>query len=150
MFRRLSQLQQQTKQIDNEPSQLLKRHGSTMSIQSNTLSTSSMNQSSRSLREKLHEVETYRDILFEQIETLQRYFDACATSSGTAQRDFEAEHGLKAVDFKGEAITFRETTSGVLITLNHCLEIIVQKDDGLKKRLDREIEKRRKMEEELK
>ena len=32
----------------------------------------------RSLTEKLHEMETYRDILCKQIETLQSYFDACS------------------------------------------------------------------------
>lgn len=122
-----------------------------MSIQSNTLSTasgSSLKQNSRNLREKLNEVETYRDILNEQIATLQLYFDACAVSGGV--QNLETDHGLRAIDFKGEAITFRETTSGVLTTLNHCLDIIMQKEDGLKKKLDRETEKRRKLEDDLK
>lgn len=122
-----------------------------MSIQSNTLSTasgSSLKQNSRSLREKLNEVETYRDILSEQIETLQRYFDGCALNGGA--QNLETEHGLRTIDFKGEAITFRETTSAVLITLRSCLEIIILKEDGLKKKLDREMDKRKKVEEELK
>lgn len=54
----------------------LRRHGSTISLQSNTLSTasgSSLKRVSRGLREKMHEIETYRDILYGQIETLQRY-----------------------------------------------------------------------------
>lgn len=97
---------------------------------------------------KLNEVETYRDILSEQISTLQQYFDACAASGGV--QNLETDHGLQAVDFKGEAITFRETTSAVLTTLNHCLEIIMSKEDGLKKKLDKEAEKRKKLEEELK
>lgn len=137
-------------QIDEEPSQL-KRHGSTLSIQSNTLSTTSGNsmmQSSRNLKEKLHEVETFRDILSEQIGTLQKYFDACAVNGG--YQNLELEHGLRTVDFKGESITFRETTAGVIATLNHCLEIIVQKEDGIKKKFDKEVDKRRKLEEELK
>lgn len=119
-----------------------------MSIQSNTLSTGSIMQTSRNLREKLNEVQTYRDILFDQVETLQRYFDACA--SGAVNQNLESEHNLRVDDFKGEAITFRETTLGVLTTLNHCLEIIVQKEDGMKRKLEREIEKRRNAEEELK
>lgn len=69
--------------------------------------------------------------------------------SGGAQ-NLETEHGLRAVDFKGEAITFRETTSAVLTTLNHCLEIIMNKEDGLKKKLDREMERRKKAEDDLK
>lgn len=100
------------------------------------------------MREKLNEVETYRDILSEQIATLQRYFDVCSVNGGV--QNLEAEHGLRSADFKGEAITFRETTSAVLLSLNHCLDIIMQKEDGTKKKLDREIEKRRKLEEELK
>jgi collagen type IV alpha-3-binding protein len=54
------------------------------------------------------------------------------------------------VDFKGEAITFRETTSAVVTTLNHCLEIIMSKEDGMKRKYDREVEKRKKIEEDLK
>ena len=53
----------------------LRRHGSTISLQSNTLSTasgSSLKRVSRGLREKLHEIETFRDILYGQIDTLQR------------------------------------------------------------------------------
>jgi hypothetical protein len=34
--------------------------------------------------------------------------------------------------------------------LNHCLEIIVGKEDSLKKKYDKEVEKRKKAEEELK
>lgn len=102
---------------------------------------------SRNLQLKVNEIETYRDILNEEISTLQQFFDACGASGGV--QNLEAEHGLKAVDFKGEAITFRETTSAVLTSLNHCLEIIMSKEDGLKKKLDREVEKRKKVEEEL-
>lgn len=56
-----------------EPS--LRRHGSSVSLQSNTLSTasgSSLKRANRGLREKLNELETFKDILFGQIETLQR------------------------------------------------------------------------------
>jgi collagen type IV alpha-3-binding protein len=86
--------------------------------------------------------------LTEQITTLQQYFDACSTSGGV--QSLETEHGLRAVDFKGEAITFRETTSAVLVSLNHCLDIVMQKEDGTKRKLDKEIEKRKKLEDELK
>lgn len=54
----------------------LRRHGSTISLQSNTLSTtsgSSLKRANRSLREKVYEIETFKDILFGQIETLQRW-----------------------------------------------------------------------------
>lgn len=57
----------------NDPS--LRRHGSSVSLQSNTLSTasgSSLKRANRSLREKFNELETFKDILFGQIETLQR------------------------------------------------------------------------------
>jgi phosphoglycerate-specific signal transduction histidine kinase len=49
-----------------------------------------------------------------------------------------------------QAITFRETTNGVLTTLNHCLELISQKEDNFKRKLDRETDRRKKVEEELK
>lgn len=42
-----------------------------------------------SLREKLAEMETFRDILCRQVDTLQKYFDGCsdAVSKDELQRD---------------------------------------------------------------
>lgn len=62
----------------------------------------------------------------------------------------ETDNGIREINFKGESITFRETASGVLAALSSCLDIIMQKEDGLKKKLDKETEKRKKLEEELK
>lgn len=100
------------------------------------------------MREKIYELETFSSILSEQISTIQRYFDTCA-ASGSVQ-NLDNEHGFNSVDFKGEAITFRETSSGLMVTLNYCLDIVTHKEDQLKKKLDKEFEKRKKLEEELK
>lgn len=184
----------------------LRRHGSTISLQSQTLSTasgSSLKRANRSLREKVYEIETFKDILFGQIDTLQRYFDACAelnenaalatdgttaqqlmggttlALNGTTSSDGHATGGLelggdlRPIDFKvcfavflfllqrvkgckfsrgnfslvqGESITFRATTNGVLTTLQHCLDIINERDESWKKRIDKEVERRRRSE----
>jgi hypothetical protein len=58
-----------------------------------------------------------------------------------------AQHGAHAIDFKGEAMTFKATTAGVLATLQHCLELLGQREDTWKRRLEREMERRRKIEE---
>lgn len=100
------------------------------------------------MREKLNELETFSSILNEQISTVQRYFDACTINGGV--QNLETEHGLNALDFKGEAITFRETSSGLMIALHHCLDVVAQKEDQQKKKLDKEFEKRKKVQEELK
>lgn len=47
---------------------------------------------------------------------------------------------------KGEAITFRATTAGVLTTLQHCVDVINQRDESWRRKLDRESEKRKKVE----
>lgn len=46
-------------------------------------------QKGHSLREKLAEMETFRDILCRQVDTLQKYFDGCAdaVSKDELQRD---------------------------------------------------------------
>ncbi|KAG4078758.1 hypothetical protein HA402_015348 [Bradysia odoriphaga] len=124
----------------------LRRHDSNVSLQSNTLSTSSLKRANRSLREKVNEIETFKDILYGQVETLQRYFDACAELNQKNGSTLDLGDGLKPIDFKGESITFRETTAGVLTTLQHCLDIIHQRDESWKKKFDREIERRRKTE----
>ena len=44
-----------------------------------------------SLREKLAEMETFRDILCRQVDTLQRYFDNCA--SGDHRDEYHRDKG---------------------------------------------------------
>lgn len=61
--------------------------------------------------------------------------------------DIAVQHGAHAIDFKGEAMTFKATTAGVLATLQHCLELLGQREDTWKRRLEREVERRRKVEE---
>ncbi|XP_069997920.1 ceramide transfer protein [Penaeus vannamei] len=179
----------------------LRRHGSAVSLTSNTLSTTSGSSFKRSkgLKEKLAEIDTYRDILIRQMETLQSYFDACAETykdiknneatcnghegdqEGVVEAALMAEcsvgdspkvgnrrfspdrsphphitreilekHGSYALDFRGEALTFKATTAGILTTLSHCVEVMNQREESFKRRLEREAEKRKRLEEKLK
>uniref|UniRef100_A0A672GTW6 Ceramide transfer protein n=1 Tax=Salarias fasciatus TaxID=181472 RepID=A0A672GTW6_SALFA len=154
----------------------LRRHGSMLSLTSaasalSSTSTSSFKKGHR-LREKLAEMETFRDILCRQVDTLQKYFDNCAdaVSKDEFQRDRVEEDeddfpsstrpdgefnhnnngskeklfspaspkGMNGIDFKGEAITFKATTAGILSTLSHCIELMVKREDSWQKRLDKE------------
>ncbi|XP_034057566.1 ceramide transfer protein-like isoform X4 [Gymnodraco acuticeps] len=167
----------------------LRRHGSMLSLTSaasalSATSTSSFKKGHR-LREKLAEMETFRDILCRQVDTLQKYFDSCAdvVSKDEFQRDREEEEeeeedeedfpnttrtdgecnhnnngskeklfppaspkGMNGIDFKGEAITFKATTAGILSTLSHCIELMMKREDSWQKRVDRELEKRKRVE----
>uniref|UniRef100_A0A4W5Q4C5 Ceramide transporter 1 n=1 Tax=Hucho hucho TaxID=62062 RepID=A0A4W5Q4C5_9TELE len=162
----------------------LRRHGSMLSLTSATSGYSATSTSSfkgHSLREKLAEMETFRDILCRQVDTLQKYFDGCsdAVSKDELQRDKVVEDdeddfpntrsggefihnnngskeklfrslspkGINGIDFKGEAITFKATTAGILSTLSHCIDLMVKREDSWQKRLDKETEKRRRIEE---
>uniref|UniRef100_A0A4W4E0P9 Ceramide transfer protein n=1 Tax=Electrophorus electricus TaxID=8005 RepID=A0A4W4E0P9_ELEEL len=163
----------------------LRRHGSMLSLTSATSGYSATSTSSfkkgHSLREKLAEMETFRDILCRQVDTLQKYFDACAdaVSKDELQRDkiveddeddfpttrsdgeFLHNHngsreklfqslstkGINGIDFKGEAITFKATTAGILATLSHCIDLMMKREDSWQRRLDKETEKRRRIEE---
>jgi hypothetical protein len=71
----------------------LRRHGSAVSISSNTLSTTSGSSvlKDRGLKVKVAELETYRDILNQQIDTLQKYFDACYLSFPQGDGGFSEE-----------------------------------------------------------
>ncbi|XP_071012896.1 ceramide transfer protein-like isoform X6 [Oncorhynchus clarkii lewisi] len=161
----------------------LRRHGSMLSLTSAASGFSATSTSSfkgHSLREKLAEMETFRDILCRQVDTLQKYFDGCAdgVSKDEFQRDKVEEDeddfptstrpngdclhnnngskeklflpaspkGMNGIDFKGEAITFKATTAGILSTLSHCIELMVKREDSWQKRLDKELEKRRRVE----
>ena len=44
-----------------------------------------------SLPEKLAEMETFRDILCRQVDTLQKYFDSCA--DGVSKDEFQRDRG---------------------------------------------------------
>ncbi|KAG8524605.1 Collagen type IV alpha-3-binding protein, partial [Galemys pyrenaicus] len=135
----------------------LRRHGSMVSLVSGASGYSATSTSSfkkgHSLREKLAEMETFRDILCRQVDTLQKFFDACAdaVSKDELQRDKVFPHvtpkGINGIDFKGEAITFKATTAGILATLSHCIELMVKREESWQKRLDKENEKRRRTEE---
>lgn len=45
--------------------------------------------------------------------------------------------GINGIDFKGEAITFKATTAGILATLSHCIDLMVKREDSWQKRLDK-------------
>lgn len=45
--------------------------------------------------------------------------------------------GMNGIDFKGEAITFKATTAGILSTLSHCIELMMKREDSWQKRLDK-------------
>ncbi|XP_041925649.1 ceramide transfer protein isoform X2 [Alosa sapidissima] len=167
----------------------LRRHGSTLSLTSAASGFSATSTSSfrgHSLREKLAEMETFRDILCRQVDTLQRYFDNCAdeVSKDVFQRDkvclsasvveddeddfpstkpdgdYLLNNSSKeklcsqgtlvkeanGIDFKGEAITFKATTAGILSTLSHCIELMVKREESWQRRLDKEMERRRRTE----
>lgn len=52
----------------------------------------------------------------------------------------------KGMDFRGESITFKATTTGILATLQHCIDIMNKREDHWQRRLEKEIEKRKKAE----
>ena len=56
-------------------------------------------------------------------------------------------HQRSLCDFKGEAITFKATTAGILATLTHCIDMMQQREENWKRRLEKEVEKRKKLEE---
>ncbi|XP_031731028.1 ceramide transfer protein-like isoform X2 [Anarrhichthys ocellatus] len=58
--------------------------------------------------------------------------------------------GINGIDFKGEAITFKATTAGILATLSHCIDLMVKREDSWQKRVDKEMEKRRRIEDSYK
>ena len=45
--------------------------------------------------------------------------------------------GKNMIDFKGEAITFKATTLGVLSTLQHCLDLMSTETESWKRKLNK-------------
>uniref|UniRef100_A0A4W4G0Q3 Ceramide transfer protein n=1 Tax=Electrophorus electricus TaxID=8005 RepID=A0A4W4G0Q3_ELEEL len=157
----------------------LKHHGSTLSLISATSGLSSTSASSfrkgHSLQEKVAEMETFRDILCRQVDTLQTYFDSCVIKDGDDDDDDDdspisrtdgdyllddsckeklfpvaSPRGPAGIDFKGEAIAFKATTAGIFSTLSHCIETMVKREERWQRRLEKEMERRRRVEESYK
>jgi len=151
----------------------LRRHGSLMSLGSGpSITSTSSFRKANGLKEKLAELETFKDILDRQISVLQNYFDTCANhaqpkdtrnhwtgesndfedvdhqenTDGFQPNDVGKPPGISGVDFKGEAITFRATTNGVLSTLSHCIELMNKREDLWQRRLEKEQDRRKKVE----
>merc|ERR1719281_101847 len=57
------------------------------------------------------------------------------------------QHGAHAIDFKGESFTFKATTAGILGTLGHCIELMAQREEAWKRRVEREQDKRKRAQE---
>ncbi|XP_073998879.1 ceramide transfer protein isoform X1 [Rhodnius prolixus] len=116
----------------------LKRHGSAVSLTSTTLSSTSASslKSCRGLKEKLAEMETYRDILCSHMDTLQKFFDNCVEN-----RAIEASMSnekLNIHDFKGEAMTFKVTSGAVLTALSQCIDMMRKREELWRKGLEKE------------
>jgi len=47
------------------------------------------------------------------------------------------QHGGHSVDFKGEAFTFKATTAGIIATLSHCIDLMGQREEVWKKKIDK-------------
>ncbi|OTF82566.1 goodpasture antigen-binding protein-like protein, partial [Euroglyphus maynei] len=195
----------------------LHRHESALSLSSIT--------SCRSYKEQLSEMETFRTILYQQIKTLQHYFDSSlqstnivnehlkrhrrhqsmngfnyldcnneqqqqslinsnrnvsqsssSSSSGIIDqfnnknilttvensdsqspinKNLSSSSSLKNhdnifVDFKKEAYTFKATTAGIITSLSNCIDLMTQREEHWKKRLEKEQQRRRKTDEQSK
>lgn len=141
-----------------------------------SLQSSSSFQKTAGLREKLLEMETFKDILCRQTDTLQSYFDSCANKNNGLDvhqhldlRDEQEEDvdgselsatptpsnislmqsSALGIDFRGEAITFKATTAGVIQVLSHCIELMTKREEQWKRKMEREKEKGKKLSEQL-
>ena len=41
------------------------------------------------------------------------------------------------MDFKGESFTFKATTAGIVATMSHCIELMSQREDAWRKKLEK-------------
>ncbi|CAF4102760.1 unnamed protein product [Rotaria socialis] len=167
----------------------LRRHpsiGSLASTASASVTSTGSFKKDRSLKEKLNELETFRELLVQQVATLQTYFDACANAvtkgfepyqkeyENVTDLDFEEsldkndsksildgdtvrnpsikpkfdrlaldDHAAMAIDFKGEALTFKATTDGVIHNVAFSIELMQKREDIWRKKYEKELERRK-------
>uniref|UniRef100_H2ZIZ6 Ceramide transfer protein n=1 Tax=Ciona savignyi TaxID=51511 RepID=H2ZIZ6_CIOSA len=78
----------------------------------------------KDLHEKMDELRTFQKILDKQVTKLQGYFDVFTDENNNKNNPERLNAVLEQTDFKGEAITFRATASGILNSLSQCLQLI--------------------------
>ena len=120
------------------------RYDSAMSL----ASASSLRKSGHNLKEKLAEMETFKDILSQQIDKLGAHIEQYGKSTDVSNHlsGVEADK-LSPMDFKAEAITFKATANGVLFSLATCIEIFSRSEEHWRKKLEKEQVARRRAEE---
>ncbi|XP_065226191.1 ceramide transfer protein [Planococcus citri] len=121
------------------------RHGSTASLQSNTLSTGSSNssltfQKSSELKSKLTEIDTLKDSLCRQVDNLQQHFEKRFVPSNDGK-------DKELVDFKVDVMTCKATVHNISEVLHNCINLISLQEDSFVKCIEQETEKRQQMEE---
>ena len=111
-------------------------------------SASSLRKSGHNLKEKLAEMETFKDILSQQIDKLGAHIEQYGKSTDVSNHfsGVEADK-LSPMDFKAEAITFKATANGVLFSLATCIEIFSRSEEHWRKKLEKEQVARRRAEE---
>ena len=120
------------------------RYDSAMSL----ASASSLRKSGHSLKEKLAEMETFKDILSQQIDKLGAHIEQYSKTADDHSNPTMVETDkLSLTDFKAEAITFKATANGVLFSLATCIEIFNRSEDHWRKKVEKEQAARRRAEE---
>ena len=119
-------------------------------------SASSLRKSGHNLKEKLAEMETFKDILSQQIDKLGAHIEQYGKVGGSSEPNHLMATGgggggesdkPSIMDFKAEAITFKATANGVLFSLATCIEIFSRSEEHWRKKLEKEQIARRRAEE---
>ncbi|XP_050538132.1 ceramide transfer protein [Daktulosphaira vitifoliae] len=131
----------------------LKRNGSSLSILSCNMSTMSpVLKKNKGLQDKLSELTAFRNILINQLDRLQIYFDTCLAEFASSNEELSKheayqKYSCEALDFKGEAVAFKATSSGIIEILRHCIEVMNQREEMWESMLEKEINNRKDLEE---
>ncbi|XP_004344969.2 hypothetical protein CAOG_06220 [Capsaspora owczarzaki ATCC 30864] len=119
----------------------------------------------KTLKERLSEMESYRDILGKQSDQLLLYYEqllayhqqlAMASVSNVAQLS-EGDGPLPPPppppidenELREEVITYKATSSGMVTALDEVIQEVTKKDEEFAKRYEHEVERRRQVEVEL-
>ncbi|KAI5709510.1 hypothetical protein M8J76_006484 [Diaphorina citri] len=91
----------------------------------------------KELKLKLSELNTYKDILFNQVDKIQTFLDTAESPTkkvDNVQLNQHAESNSDPIDFRTESILFKDTTREALTSLSQCLELINRGDEMWGKR----------------
>lgn len=101
---------------------------------------------SKELKLKASELNTYKDILFHQVEKIQTFLDtAPSQSNGVSEQHELDQHETETLDFRTESLLFKTTAAELLTSIEQCVQLCSNSEAMWTKRQQQQQQRKKPM-----